>query len=46
LEEEVVPFFNEAGIAFEVLMTSYAGHAREVVANERLADWRGIVSCF
>ena len=44
LNEELIPFFNEAGIDFEVLMTRYAGHAREVIANERLTDWRGLVS--
>jgi hypothetical protein len=44
LQEELVPFFSEAGIDFEVLITRYAGHAREVVANERLSDWRGLVS--
>jgi hypothetical protein len=24
----------------------YAGHALEVVANERLSDWRGLVNIF
>ena len=44
LTDEVVPFFSEAGIDFEVLVTRYAGHAREVIAQERLSDWRGLVS--
>ena len=43
LEDELIPFFTEAGIDFEVLVTRYAGHAREVIANERLTDWRGLV---
>jgi hypothetical protein len=43
-EDELIPFFTEAGIDFEVLLTRYAGHAQEVVANERLSDWRGLVS--
>ena len=39
----LLPMLQEAGVEYEVLLTSYAGHARELVRQEASDRWKGIV---
>ena len=39
----LLPMLQQAGVEYEVLLTSYAGHARELVRQEASDRWKGIV---
>ena len=39
----IFPMLQQAGVEYEVLLTSYAGHARELVRQEASDRWKGIV---
>ena len=39
----ILPMLQQAGVEYEVLLTSYAGHARELVRQEASDRWKGIV---
>jgi diacylglycerol kinase family enzyme len=39
----LLPMLQQAGVEYEVLITGYAGHARELVRQEASDRWKGIV---
>ena len=39
----LLPMLQQAGVEYEVLLTSYAGHAQEFVGQGAIDRWKGIV---
>ncbi|XP_076458489.1 sphingosine kinase 1-like [Babylonia areolata] len=40
---EVEPMLEEAGIPFKLVITEYAGHARDLMHNLELSEWAAVV---
>ncbi|XP_031558593.1 sphingosine kinase 1-like [Actinia tenebrosa] len=44
-QKKVSPMYKESSIDFELLVTEYAGHAKEIGLNLDVEQWDGIVIC-